>query len=89
MTAIVLYLVCINVCSYLLMGVDKRKARKRKSRISEKTLWTSYILGGAIGGYLGMKQFRHKTKHASFQYGLPLAVILNVACVAGIFYLIK
>lgn len=68
------------------MGIDKRKARTRKSRIPEKTLWTSYLIGGATGGYVGLKQFKHKTKHATFVYGLPLTILLNIACFVGIYY---
>ncbi len=77
----------MNVCSYIMMGVDKRKAKKRKSRISERTLWTSFLVGGAIGGYVGMKRFKHKTKHATFVYGLPFAILLNIASFVGFYYL--
>ena len=42
------------------MKVDKQRARNRQYRISEKTLWTIAIIGGAIGTALGMNLFRIK-----------------------------
>lgn len=72
------YLVVINVLAYILMGFDKRKARKHKQRISERTLWISGILGGSFGALAGMKKFRHKTKHNSFVIGMPLLVLIHI-----------
>jgi uncharacterized membrane protein YsdA (DUF1294 family) len=60
------------------MGVDKRKAEKKKYRIPERTFWLLALLGGAIGVISGMKKYRHKTKHTSFKIGMPLIVILNI-----------
>lgn len=61
----------MNVLMYILMWVDKRRAETEKWRISERTLWVVAFLGGAIGGWLAMRLFRHKTKHTSFAIGLP------------------
>lgn len=61
----------MNVLMYILMWVDKRRAETEKWRISERTLWVIAFLGGAIGGWLAMRLFRHKTKHTSFAVGLP------------------
>ena len=41
-------------------------------------------MGGALGGMLGMLAFRHKTKHKSFVIGMPLLLLLNIVCIAGI-----
>ena len=40
------YLICINLLAFLLMGQDKHRARHRKWRIPEKTLFLTAILGG-------------------------------------------
>ena len=72
------YIIGINFVLFVPMGVDKQKAIHGKYRISEKTLWFFAIIGGAIGGTAGMYAFRHKTKHSSFKYGLPLLAILQI-----------
>ena len=56
------YLAAVNLAAFLLMGADKRRARRGGWRVSEKTLFLFPALGGALGGLLGMKVFRHKTK---------------------------
>ena len=79
---IILYLIIINLLAFLLMGLDKRKAKRHKWRIPEKTLFLSAIIGGSIGALLGMQVFRHKTKHASFRIGMPCILILQLALAA-------
>ena len=76
---IILYLIIINLLAFLLMGLDKRKAKRHKWRIPEKTLFLSAIIGGSIGALLGMQVFRHKTKHASFRIGMPCILIVQIA----------
>lgn len=79
-----IYLVAINLISFLTMYIDKKKAKKGKWRISEWTLFMLVILGGGIGGIAGMKVFRHKTKKAKFYIGFPAIVILQIALVIWI-----
>ncbi|MFJ7974657.1 DUF1294 domain-containing protein [Peribacillus sp. NPDC096379] len=81
-TALIIYLLAINVATYITMGHDKKKARNREYRISEQTLWLLAFFGGATGGYVGMKHYRHKTKHVSFKRGFPILMIIQVAMVA-------
>ncbi|QDP42177.1 DUF1294 domain-containing protein [Radiobacillus deserti] len=61
-----------------MMGYDKAQARKGERRTPERTIWLWTWVGGSLGGFVGMELFRHKTKHASFKYGLPLLVIVHV-----------
>lgn len=77
-TILFIYLLLINAAAFLMMGIDKYKARKNRWRIPEKTLFLSAILGGSIGAILGMQIFRHKTKHASFVVGMPCILILQI-----------
>ena len=72
------YLVFINVLGFLLMGMDKRKAKKHLWRIPEKSLFLAAVLGGSIGSILGMYVFRHKTKKMIFVIGMPVILILQV-----------
>lgn len=63
------------------MMIDKKRAIKHQYRISERTLWTIAIFFGALGLYIGMQNFRHKTKHATFKYGLPALTLLELGIV--------
>ena len=80
-----LYLLLINAVAFLLMLVDKFKAKKNRWRIPERTLFGSALLGGSIGALLGMYTFRHKTKHLSFTLGMPTILIAQVALAIWIF----
>ncbi|WP_057911474.1 DUF1294 domain-containing protein [Peribacillus muralis] len=82
---IVAYIIITNIIGFAIMGIDKRKARNREYRIAEKTLWFWAVIGGGTGAFLGMKHFRHKTKHAAFKWGLPLLMILQIALLIKIF----
>jgi uncharacterized membrane protein YsdA (DUF1294 family) len=73
------YLVLINLLGFALMGMDKRRARKAKRRIPEKSLFAAALLGGAGGSWLGMAAFRHKTRHPRFRWGLPAIFLLQAA----------
>lgn len=77
-----LYLIIVNLIGFTLMGVDKYKASHHKWRIPEKILFLVAIIGGGVGSYAGMMNFRHKTKHASFMYGIPAIIIVHIA-IAG------
>lgn len=61
----------------LLMGWDKRAARTGRRRVPERTLLAWAVLGGAGGGWLGMRLFHHKTRHWYFRWGLPLLTLLD------------
>jgi uncharacterized membrane protein YsdA (DUF1294 family) len=67
------------------MLVDKRKARKNRWRIPERTLILSAALGGSIGALLGMYTFRHKTKHLKFTLGIPAILIAQISLAIWIF----
>lgn len=73
-----LYLLAVNAAAFLVMGLDKRRAKRGKWRISEKALFLPAVLGGALGGVLGMRTFRHKTQHWYFRFGFPLLLVLQV-----------
>lgn len=72
------YLVIMNAIGFLIMLADKKKARQGLWRIPESTLMTIAALGGSIGSLLGMKLFRHKTKHLKFTLGIPLILTLQI-----------
>lgn len=73
-----IYLLLINIIGFLAMYLDKRRAVKGKWRIKEKTLIFIAIIGGSLGVYLGMRKFRHKTKHPLFKYGVPAIILVQI-----------
>ena len=75
------YLVAISILSIVVTIHDKHAAIKKRSRVSEKTLFALAILGGSAAMYLTMQTIRHKTKHLRFLLGLPLIFIGQVALV--------
>ena len=72
------YLLIINAAGFLLMLVDKWKAKENRWRIRESTLLIVAALGGSVGSLAGMYLFRHKTLHLKFTVGIPL--ILAAQC---------
>lgn len=76
--ALAIYLAAVNLTALLLMGLDKGLARRHRRRIPEKTLFLPVLLGGGLGGTLGMRLFRHKTRHWYFRYGFPLLLALQL-----------
>lgn len=83
------YLLFINLLGFLLMGIDKHKAKHKKWRIPEKTLFTAAILGGGAGSLSGMYIFRHKTKHKSFVIGIPVIIIIQGAILITVYCMFK
>lgn len=63
---------------FTLYGADKKRAKKREWRISEKTLIGIAVIGGSAGALLGMHVFHHKTRHWYFRYGLPVILAVQV-----------
>lgn len=73
------YLILANLAAFILMGVDKSKARRHRWRIPERALFLSAVLGGSVGAIAGMWLFRHKTRHWYFVVGMPAILALQVA----------
>ena len=86
MRAFFIYLIVINFLTFLIFGIDKRKARRGKWRIPEGTLIWMSIIGGSIGALMGMYLFRHKTQKRKFNLGIP-AILLAQAILAYFIFL--
>ena len=78
---LLVYLFIINAVGFVLMLVDKIKAKKNIWRIREVNLFLVAALGGSLGSLLGMYTFRHKTKHIQFTLGLPLILAVQILAV--------
>ncbi len=73
------YLMGINILGTALMLLDKIKSRMGSWRISEKKLIATALLGGSVGIYLGVKFFRHKTRHIVFNTYVPIMIFVQLA----------
>ena len=85
MKYLLIYLLLINALGFVLMLVDKWKAKKNRWRIPEATLMWVAALGGSVGSLAGMYTVRHKTKHLKFTVGIPLILVVQIF---GAIYLI-
>ena len=83
-TLLTSYLAAVNLIGLALMGIDKRKAKKRAFRSPEATLFIVAIIGGSVGSIAGMYLFRHKTRHRSFVLGMPLILLAQIALVYAV-----
>ena len=86
MKDVLIYLLIINLVGFLAMGIDKFKAKKNYWRTKEKTLFTIAAIGGSIGSIIGMYVFRHKTKHNSFVFGMPVILAIQLGIVYYLFF---
>jgi len=69
----------MGLISFLAYGIDKRRSQTRGNRIPERTLHWIDLAGGWIGGWMGRRLFRHKTRDTRF---LILArAIMVIHCV--------
>lgn len=81
-----IYIIVINIVGFLIMYIDKQKAKRGSWRIPEKTIFITTAIGGGIGTIAGMYKFRHKTQKPVFKYGLPFLLILDIALIICIYY---
>ncbi len=77
----IIYLCIISLTAIFVTISDKRRARLKKYRISEKTLLIISALGGSLAMYITMLAIRHKTKHIKFMAGIPLIMVLQAVVI--------
>lgn len=73
----IIYII-INIITFIVFGLDKFYAIKKKWRYKVVTLLGLCFIGGALGGFLAMHLFRHKTKKKVFVIGVPLMLIIQI-----------
>lgn len=76
-----IYLLMVNIISFISYYIDKRKSIKHKYRIRENYLLLLSVIGGVFGSILSMVLFHHKTKHIKF-------IIINFICLVLWLYII-
>ena len=75
----IIYFIGINLITFIVFGIDKRKAVKHRCRIPEKNLFGLAIVGGSVGALLGMYVWRHKTRVWYFIVSIPTILVLQIA----------
>ncbi len=79
------YLIGINLTGFIIMGIDKKRAKYQAWRIPEATLFAVSLFGGCMGSLLGMYTFRHKTQKPMFVIGMPAILTLHVLLIIILF----
>lgn len=74
---VLIYLIVINLMSFIMFYADKKRAKKDKWRIKESTLHMFSFLGGTIGSIGAMVLFHHKTKKTMFRIITAAALVFN------------
>lgn len=74
----------VSLFGFAAMGIDKMLAVGRRSRVSERTLWGTALVGGFLGIFVGGLVFHHKTSKPQFWAPVGLSALLWVA---GLVYL--
>lgn len=78
------YFIIVNIFSFIIFGIDKKRSIKKKFRISENSLIFMSLIGGWLGSLLAMFYFHHKTRKLKFLIAIPfiaiiwLIVLLNI-----------
>lgn len=75
-------LAVVSPICFVAYGLDKRRARRGKRRIPEKTLHLLELCGGWPGGFAGQQAFRHKTRKISYQIVFWSIGALHIALIA-------
>lgn len=73
-----IYLLIINLFTFFLFYLDKRKAIKNKYRIRESTLLFFSFVGGSLGGFLAMEFLRHKNLKLKFRILLRVFLLIDL-----------
>jgi len=77
--------VLLNIITFVVFGIDKKRRKEGGDRISETTMFMLGMFGGSLGATLGMHYFHNKTHSTVLPW---YASIIAVACgdgVGGIF----
>lgn len=83
---VLLVLLVWNLITFLIYGLDKRKAIKDRQRISERTLIILSFAFGSVGALAGMLIFNHKTRKAKFLFCVPFSLLFDLSIIIASWY---
>ena len=81
------YLGIINLITFILYGIDKKRAIRKEVRISESTLISLGFIGGCLGALVGMFMFHHKTRKIWFYISNIIFLAGWSYCLVKVFFL--
>lgn len=76
----------MSIITLIMYGLDKAAARRRESRISERSLLLCGLACGWPGAMLAQRLFRHKTIKPSFLLAFAGTVIFNCLVLGMLFF---
>lgn len=80
---LVLYLVVLNLLCFVLMALDRVRAREHVFRTPQSVFLVLSLMGGSIGNFLGLLFFRLRARSLTLNFllGIFLIPILQLAAV--------
>lgn len=75
------YLAFINIFAVVITVADKKRAERRKWRVSEAMLLFVSAVGGGVSMYVTMRLIHHKTRKLKFMLGIPIIVAFELIIV--------
>jgi uncharacterized membrane protein YsdA (DUF1294 family) len=80
-----IYLLAINVLTFISFWLDKRLSGRSTRRISEASLLVLCLFGGTAGGWVASRKFRHKTYKRTFRAKFAIVVFIQVVVLIILF----
>jgi uncharacterized membrane protein YsdA (DUF1294 family) len=79
------FIAVMSLFAFFAYAIDKKKAEQKKWRTPEKMLLGLSFFGGAVGGYIAMFLFHHKTKKWYFHLVNLLGLAWQIAAAIYLF----
>ena len=77
------YLLAINIATYLAFMADRRRSRRAMNRIADIHLLVLVALGGGIGGLASLLTMEHLQEEVSFGNQLAVLIGLQIGAIVG------
>lgn len=74
----IVYLLAMNVLSFVCLRSDKKRANFSRYKIGTRTFYILSLLGGALGVLIGMYHYRYLIDKPLFRYGVPGILALHI-----------
>lgn len=83
--AVLVWILTCSVLTFAVFGWDKQRAVAGQWRVPEANLLTLAFCGGSVGGKLGQRFFRHKTRKQPFAWLLNGTLAFNLCVLIAVF----